>query len=99
MEELVVERGEWEARGACVGGDRWKLFFPPTLDALPGKKRPPQESPKAKSERVAAAKALCKGCPVQTECEELGLSLTAAERHGIWGGLTEDELAPKRGYR
>ncbi|MFF5538785.1 WhiB family transcriptional regulator [Streptomyces cinerochromogenes] len=33
------------------------------------------------------AKALCNGCPVQTEC--LAHALDNRIEHGIWGGMTE----------
>ncbi|MER6443083.1 WhiB family transcriptional regulator [Streptomyces sp. NPDC001185] len=36
-----------------------------------------------------AAKALCTGCPVRTEC--LSYALDHRIEHGIWGGMTERE--------
>lgn len=36
-----------------------------------------------------AAKAICATCPVIAEC--LDYALSAGERHGVWGGLTEAE--------
>jgi len=38
-------------------------------------------------ETVNAAKAVCAGCPVRSECLELGIH----EKFGIWGGTTERE--------
>lgn len=35
------------------------------------------------------AKAICRACPVQTDC--LTYALTNAERFGIWGGKSERE--------
>lgn len=35
------------------------------------------------------AKAICRGCPVRTQC--LLFSLDNAERFGIWGGTSERE--------
>src|SRR5690606_245316 len=35
---------------------------------------------------VAHAAAICRGCPVRSECLEHALE--APEHHGIWGGLT-----------
>ncbi len=35
------------------------------------------------------AKAVCSSCPVRQACLEY--SLTAREREGVWGGLTERE--------
>jgi len=45
----------------------------------------------------AAAKAVCRGCPVEAECRELGLGQDkqgrAEERWGVWGG----QNGPQRG--
>jgi len=38
---------------------------------------------------IAAAKAVCSQCPVQTPC--LLFALRTAQAYGIWGGTTEDE--------
>lgn len=46
---------------------------------------------------VAAAKAVCRDCPVRRRC--LDYALEMHEQHGIWGGFTTDErraLARKR---
>lgn len=37
----------------------------------------------------AAAKAICRGCPVVTAC--LGYALASNEKYGIWGGMDEPE--------
>jgi WhiB family redox-sensing transcriptional regulator len=37
----------------------------------------------------AAAKKICKGCPVKDEC--LDWALTHDEQHGVWGGLSGPE--------
>ena len=39
--------------------------------------------------RFATAKAICKTCPVRTECLNYALSLD--NMHGIWGGTTSNE--------
>ncbi|MDV7268824.1 WhiB family transcriptional regulator, partial [Rhodococcus oxybenzonivorans] len=39
--------------------------------------------------RVRAAKQVCRRCPVRDRCLEYALG--SYERHGIWGGYTEDE--------
>lgn len=39
--------------------------------------------------RIAAAKAVCGGCPVQDEC--LSYSIETNQPEGIWGGYTSRE--------
>jgi WhiB family transcriptional regulator, redox-sensing transcriptional regulator len=66
-------QGDWVRDAVCASADP-EAFFP-YMDA------PTTE--------VAAAKVVCAGCPVQTEC--LTYALEADEPHGIWGGLTPRE--------
>jgi hypothetical protein len=66
---------DWRHRAACRGADP-ELFFP-TAEASPLYER-----------AVAAAKAVCAGCPVRAECLDFAF---AALPCGIAGGLTEDE--------
>jgi WhiB family redox-sensing transcriptional regulator len=40
-------------------------------------------------EEAERAIAICRTCPVRSECREY--SLEAAERFGVWGGLTEKQ--------
>jgi DNA-directed RNA polymerase specialized sigma24 family protein len=65
----------WRARAACRDVDP-ELFFPE-----------PSNEPLVKAQ-VAAAKAVCRSCPVRERC-----LADALERlpHGIAGGLTEQE--------
>jgi WhiB family transcriptional regulator, redox-sensing transcriptional regulator len=42
-----------------------------------------------KGESPAAAKAVCRACPVTAEC--LAWALEHDERFGVWGGLSERE--------
>lgn len=46
---------------------------------------------------IAAAKALCRACPVQDQC--LTFALDNREDHGIWGGATERERSKIRRRR
>ncbi|GAC1385180.1 MAG: hypothetical protein NVSMB4_12590 [Acidimicrobiales bacterium] len=39
--------------------------------------------------QIADAKAVCTGCPVQTECLEF--AITTNQEYGVWGGTSEDE--------
>jgi Transcription factor WhiB len=65
----------WRARAACRGVDP-ELFFPAA------------ERGPVRAVQVAAAKAVCAGCPVRTECLAEAL---ARIPYGIAGGLTENE--------
>jgi WhiB family transcriptional regulator, redox-sensing transcriptional regulator len=40
-----------------------------------------------RGESTTEAKAICRACPVRTECLDYALSIN--ERHGIWGGTSE----------
>ncbi len=40
-------------------------------------------------EQITAAKAVCRTCPVQSECLEFALETN--QEAGIWGGTDEDE--------
>lgn len=39
--------------------------------------------------QLAAAKAVCRGCPVQQAC--LDFAITTNQEFGVWGGTSEDE--------
>jgi WhiB family redox-sensing transcriptional regulator len=43
----------------------------------------------AREQRVELAKAMCRRCPVMTQCRAHAMRI--GEPHGIWGGLTESE--------
>lgn len=47
-----------------------------------------------KAGSTAAAKAVCRRCPVQRDCLEE--ALTAPHEHGIWGGLSARQRRPVR---
>ena len=46
---------------------------------------------------AALAQSICADCPVRAPCAEH--ALTAPERYGIWGGLTEDQRQRMRRAR
>jgi WhiB family transcriptional regulator, redox-sensing transcriptional regulator len=75
----------WQDGAACGGMDAL-LFFGPDHEA-----RPEREICEAK------AKAVCALCPVRVQC--LDYALRNSIRHGIWGGLNEDERARERRRR
>jgi len=62
------------------------LFFGPDHEA-----RPEREI------REAKAKAVCTLCPVRVQC--LAYARGNSIRHGIWGGLDEEERARERRRR
>jgi len=66
---------DWRSAAACRAADP-DLFFPVS------------SSGKALDE-VAQAKAICARCHVHREC--LAFALATRQRHGVWGGLSEDE--------
>ncbi|MEE1783047.1 WhiB family transcriptional regulator [Streptomyces sp. SP17BM10] len=39
--------------------------------------------------QIEEAKAVCRRCPLLTECRQRALD--TGEDHGVWGGLSEDE--------
>jgi WhiB family transcriptional regulator, redox-sensing transcriptional regulator len=65
---------DWRRGAACLSADP-ELFFPISYTG-------------ASLQQVAAAKAICAGCPVRRECLAFA---QRGEPHGIWGGLTEQE--------
>ncbi|GAA5115857.1 WhiB family transcriptional regulator [Haloechinothrix salitolerans] len=73
----VADNWDWQRYGACRGVSS-DLFF-----------HPDAERGRARSARIAAAKAVCRTCPVLVQCRHH--ALTAEEPFGIWGGLDESE--------
>ena len=68
----------WRTRAACRGPET-ALFFPPSS----------AERREERDARERRAKAICRECPVRSQCLDHALHL--AEMHGIWGGLNESE--------
>jgi len=68
---------EWQLHGACRGVDS-DLFF-----------HPENERGLSRSQREAAAKAVCLRCPVLKRCREHALAIR--EPYGVWGGMSEAE--------
>lgn len=74
---------DWRDRAACRAVDP-ELFQPST------------ESGPVHDAQVAAAKAVCAGCPVREMCLEFALAVLP---YGVAGGLTETERAQLRNGR
>ena len=72
-----VEKWEWQLLGKCRGVDS-ELFFHPEGERGP-----------RRANREAAAKAICRACPVLAHCR--AHALASREPYGIWGGLSEHE--------
>ncbi len=68
----------WRAEAACRAKSAVHFFAPAHFERKP-----------EKDAREGAARALCRGCPVQRDCLEFALMVQ--EPHGIWGGLNELE--------
>ena len=73
---------EWTAEAECSG--QTKLFFAPA-----------GERPEARAVREAQARAVCRTCPVMTECRQWARQ---NREYGFWGGESEEERAAA-GYR
>lgn len=87
-------RRDWHNRAACRGADL-RLFFAPDGERAPERER-----------REKKAKAICRECPVRTECleqaigaDDRGLIVARGEINGVWGGMNEDERASERRKR
>jgi WhiB family redox-sensing transcriptional regulator len=74
----VTESWDWQLAGLCRGMDSTYFFHTPN------------ERGAARDEREAAAKAICRRCPVMQQCRAHALEVH--ETFGIWGGLGESEL-------
>jgi WhiB family redox-sensing transcriptional regulator len=74
---------DWRHKAGCLNADP-ELFFPlgSTGRAL---------------EQVEQAKAMCRRCPVVTQC--LDWALKTNQQDGVWGGLSEDERRTLRRAR
>jgi WhiB family transcriptional regulator, redox-sensing transcriptional regulator len=79
----VLKVWGWQFAGACRDADA-ALFF--SSDSERGARR---------AVREAAAKAICRRCPVRPECSAHALAV--GEAHGVWGGMSEADRAKPRG--
>lgn len=82
MGHTFVDPETWTLAARCLG--RTELFFAPDES----------ESRVERRYRESQAKAVCQECAVRPEC--LSEALSADERFGIWGGLTERERRAAR---
>lgn len=75
----------WYNRAACVGQPT-DLFY-----------GPPAETGRERQVRERAAKAVCRRCPVRSDC--LNTAITAEADVGVWGGKNGKERASERRRR
>jgi WhiB family redox-sensing transcriptional regulator len=80
LDELDEHDFNWRDRAACRFSSP-DLFFPAGTTG-------------AAQHEIAAAKAVCAECPVQSHC--LRFALQTGQDYGIWGGTTEDERVTMR---
>lgn len=74
---------DWRERALCKGKDT-NIFYP-EINAKGGKRQ------------IADVKAICKICPVSSDC--LTFAINNDEQFGIWGGLLPKERAKiKKGH-
>ena len=73
----------WDEEAACRSTDP-DVFFP-------------RDDVQGRGYDVRAAKRVCVGCPVRTQCLEFALA--ARLEYGVWGGLTETERRSLRRSR
>jgi WhiB family transcriptional regulator, redox-sensing transcriptional regulator len=72
----------WQEKALCRNTDP-DLFFYADL-----------EKGEDKQKRIKAAIAICGNCPVIYQCRQFALD--TKQDYGIWGGLTQEELAKLR---
>lgn len=70
---------QWRLRALCLNFHE-DLWFGPE-----------KEPEHVWKQRTLRAKAICKQCPVKSNCKEFSLRHGFAEAYGIWGGLDEWE--------
>lgn len=70
----------WYEFGACRG--QGHLFFGPSDDGGVARDR-------TEMQRIAAAKKVCRDCPVKAACLEHAITLP--EPFGVWGEMTQQE--------
>jgi WhiB family transcriptional regulator, redox-sensing transcriptional regulator len=74
----------WRARASCASVES-DLFFPIGVTG-------------PAVDQIAAAKAVCATCPVQSECLEFAIATN--QEYGVWGGTSEEERrALRRAWR
>jgi WhiB family redox-sensing transcriptional regulator len=71
----LLQVWEWQAEAACRGM-KSSMFFSPAGERGSARKR-----------REARAIAVCRSCPVQSDCRSFAEN--SRQAYGVWGGATE----------
>lgn len=69
----------WQEQGECRKQDP-EMFFLPENSRMGDKEQ-----------RILMAKKVCGTCPVIEECRKFAIE--TRQRYGVWGGLSEEEIA------
>ncbi|TSE02081.1 WhiB family transcriptional regulator [Skermania sp. ID1734] len=72
-----ADQWDWQLHGRCRGADS-SVFF-----------HPEGERGRARLQREARAKEICRQCPVIAQCRRHALEV--CEPYGVWGGMSETE--------
>lgn len=84
---MSITAWSWQDRAECKDTDPdATVFF-----GLDGERGPAREA------REARAKAICQECAVRLQCGNY--AIRNGEKHGTWGGMSEDERAAERRRR
>ena len=76
---ITIPDRGWRRLAACRDADP-ELFFPVSASG-------------PSMDQITQAKAICADCPVRRQC--LVFALSTRQKHGIWGGMTEQERRPR----
>jgi WhiB family transcriptional regulator, redox-sensing transcriptional regulator len=78
-ETVTMPDRDWQQLAACRHADP-ELFFPLSASG-------------PSLDQITQAKAICAGCPVRRQC--LAFALDTRQKHGVWGGMSEEERRPR----
>jgi WhiB family transcriptional regulator, redox-sensing transcriptional regulator len=82
---LLDEPPSWADEASCAGMDPEAFFGPERAGRGARAGDPGRAGYAPEPEWVAEAKAICRRCPIQTEC--LSRARSRGERYGVWGGV------------
>ena len=77
---ITAERASWRDRALCLNEDPETFWVDDELD-----------SRLLRRKKIAAAKRICRECPVWQLCREWGITQATGDKWSILGGLTYPE--------